>query len=50
MSIMSTNFEQPLKHIMGGGGGGGGFNSVGLDHSGSQPFNYVYADSDHIKT
>ena len=39
------NFEQLLKHILrvflslgGGGGGGGKFNSVGLDHSGSQPF------------
>ena len=42
-----SNFEQLLKHILrefpslgGGGGGGGKFNSVGLDHSGSQPFNY----------
>ena len=40
-------FEQLLKHIdthsiskFGGGGGGGEFNSVGSDHSGSQPFNY----------
>ena len=36
------NFEQLLKQSIskfGGGGGGGGskFNSVGLDHSGSQP-------------
>ena len=36
-----------MKHILrvfpflggGGGGGGGKFNSVGLAHSGSQPFN-----------
>ena len=42
------NFEQLLKHIFKsiskfgeeGEGGGGEFNSVGLDHSGSQPFNY----------
>ena len=42
------NFEQLPKHILrvfpswggGGGGGGGKFNSLGLDHSGSQPFNY----------
>ena len=38
------NFEQLLKHILRvfpkfGGGGGGKFNSLGLDHSGSQPFN-----------
>ena len=37
-----SKFEQFLKHILrvpslGGGGGGGYF--VGLDHSGSQPFN-----------
>ena len=39
-----TDFEQLLKHILrvfpslvGGGGGGGKLNSVGLDHSGSQP-------------
>ena len=41
MSIWPKNFEQLLKHIskLGGGGGGGGkLNSVGLDHSDSQPF------------
>ena len=39
------NFEQLLKHILrvfpilgGGGGGVSKFNSLGLDHSGSQPF------------
>ena len=37
------NFEQLPKHILRvfpslGGGGGGKFNSLGLDHSGSQPF------------
>ena len=37
------NFEQLLKHILRGfpslgGGGGEEFNSVGLDHSVSQPF------------
>ena len=31
------NFEQLLG---GGGGGGGKFNSLGLDHSGSQPLNW----------
>ena len=50
----NVKFEQLLKHILrvfpsccfflggggGGGGGGGKFNSVGLDHSGFQPFNY----------
>ena len=44
--ILILNFEQLLKHILvfpswgGGGGGEGKFNSGGLDHSGSQPFNY----------
>ena len=40
-NVEISNFEQLLKHILrslGGGGGGGKFNSVGLDHSGSQPF------------
>ena len=30
----------------GGGGGGGKFNSVGLDHSGSQPF-ILFPDQDY---
>ena len=41
------NFEQFLKQILRvfpsfGGGGGGKFNSVGLDHSGSQPFSCTF--------
>ena len=39
----SLHFEQLLKHIWGGGGGGGKFNFVGLDHSGSQPFNRPFS-------
>ena len=51
-------FEQLLKHILrvymyfrvcgGGGGGGGKFNSMGLDHSGSQPFIYGSIDRLHL--
>ena len=43
-NVEILNFEQLLKHIFRvaiskfGRGGGGGFNSVGLDHSGSQTF------------
>ena len=40
-----SNFQQLLKHILrvfpSLGGGGGKIQSVGLDHSGSQPFNYA---------
>ena len=36
-----SNFERLLKHILRVfPSWGGEFNSVGLDHSGSQPFNY----------
>ena len=36
--MYAQNFEQLLKHIFPSFWGGGEFNSVGLDHSGSQPF------------
>ena len=44
------NFEHLPKHILrvfpSLGGGGGKFNSLGLDHSGSQPFNHnIHVDS-----
>ena len=39
-NVEILSFEQLLKHSISkfGRGGGGKFHSVGLDHSGSQPF------------
>ena len=40
-SILSSSRNTFFQTWGGGGGGGSKFNSLGLDHSGSQPFNYV---------